>query len=299
VVPKQSQLGAQVAQVVGVHGVGQQHQGPNQLHHTWYPALADGLHLAGSTGEVGLACAFYGDVFRPPGQPLAVGDPWYEASDVEAGFEAELLAAWWAEAARVDAAVIAPDAEVLAGVPRAVQRALDALSGSRFFAGLAERALIFDLKQVCRYFHEPDVRRTALQRVAEVVMSDTRVLVGHSLGSVVAYEALCAHPEWPVRALVTLGSPLGIRNLIFDRLAPAPAQDPVTGALRGAWPGSVACWTNVADQGDVVALVKDLRPRFGERLVGFLVDNGASAHDVRPYLTAMETGRAVAFGLAD
>ena len=48
-------------------------------------------------------------------------------------------------------------------------------------------------------------------------------MVGHSLGSVVAYEALCAHPEWPVRALVTLGSPLGIRNLIFDRLVPAPA----------------------------------------------------------------------------
>jgi pimeloyl-ACP methyl ester carboxylesterase len=164
--------------------------------------------------------------------------------------------------------------------------------------GLAERALIFDLKQVRRYFHEPDVRRTALERVAEAVTSDTRVLVGHSLGSVVAYEALCAHPEWPVRALVTLGSPLGIPNLIFDRLVPAPARDPVSGALRGGWPGSVAWWTNVADQGDVVALVKDLRPRFGERVRGFLVDNGASAHDVRPYLTAVETGRAVAFALA-
>lgn len=288
-----------MAQVVGVHGVGQQHQGPNQLHQAWYPALADGLQLAGATGEVGLACAFYGDVFRPPGQPLAAGDPLYDASDVKAGFEAELLAAWWTEAARIDTAVVAPDAEVLAGVPQAVQRALDALSGSRFFAGLAERALIFDLKQVRRYVHEPDVRRTALERVAETVASDTRVLVGHSLGSVVAYEALCAHPEWRVRALVTLGSPLGIRNLIFDRLVPAPARDPVSGAFQGGWPGSVAWWTNVADQGDVVALVKDLRPRFGERVRGFLVDNGASAHDVRPYLTAVETGRAVAFALAD
>ena len=48
----------------------------------------------------------------------------------------------------------------------------------------------------------------------------TEVIVAHSLGSVVAYEALCAHPEWPVRNLVTLGSPLGIRNLIFDQLVP-------------------------------------------------------------------------------
>ena len=51
------------------------------------------------------------------------------------------------------------------------------------------------------------------------------MLVGHSLGSVVAYEALCANPEWPVRMLVTLGSPLGIPNLIFDRLEPAPLPD--------------------------------------------------------------------------
>jgi pimeloyl-ACP methyl ester carboxylesterase len=32
------------------------------------------------------------------------------------------------------------------------------------------------------------------------VRADTAVLIGHSLGSVVAYEALCAHPEWSVRA---------------------------------------------------------------------------------------------------
>lgn len=52
------------------------------------------------------------------------------------------------------------------------------------------------------------------------VDADTRVVVGHSLGLVVAYEALCAHPQWPVQALVTLGSPLGRRNLIFDKLVP-------------------------------------------------------------------------------
>jgi pimeloyl-ACP methyl ester carboxylesterase len=121
-------------------------------------------------------------------------------------------------------------------------------------------------------------------------------MVGHSLGSVVAYEALCAHPEWPVRALVTLGSPLGIRNLIFDRLVPAPAEGP--GGPRGGWPGAVRSWVNVADAGDVVALVKDLRPLFGEQLACYLVCNGSHAHDVRPYLTAAETGAAIAAGLA-
>jgi pimeloyl-ACP methyl ester carboxylesterase len=160
--------------------------------------------------------------------------------------------------------------------------------------------MVFDLQQVRRYLTEPNLRARILEQVVQAVGDDTRVMVAHSLGSVVAYEALCAHPEWPVRALVTLGSPLGIRNLIFDRLRPAPS--PVSGSntrLRGAWPWPVREWTNIADTGDVVALVKDLRPLFGDRVRGFLVSNGAKAHDILPYLTAPETGAAIHAGLAD
>ena len=174
--------------------------------------------------------------------------------------------------------------------PRFVQRALDALSRSRFFAGLAERAFIHDLKQVSAYFHDDDIRREAMRRVEDVV-DDTRVIIGHSLGSVVAYECLCAHPEWPVTTLVTLGSPLGIKNLILDRLRPPPVNG------LGAWPGGVRRWVNVADVGDVVALVKDLGPQFGPRVENILIYNGATAHDVRPYLTARETGHVIASGL--
>jgi pimeloyl-ACP methyl ester carboxylesterase len=130
--------------------------------------------------------------------------------------------------------------------------------------------------------------------VSEAVGEDTRVLVGHSLGSVVAYEALCANPGWPVRMLVTLGSPLGIPNLIFDRLQPAPlpAAHAQSGP-RGRWPGSGREWANVADRCDVVALVKDLRGMFGLSVDCWVVDNGATAHDARPYLTSVPTGRAI------
>lgn len=56
-------------------------------------------------------------------------------------------------------------------------------------------------------------------------------------------------------------------------------------------------WTNIADRGDVVALAKDLAPVFGHRVTDVLVHNGARAHDVRPYLTARETGQAIASAL--
>ena len=105
-----------------------------------------------------------------------------------------------------------------------------------------------------------------------------------------------AGPETPTLT-PALGSPLGIRNLIFDQLVPAPAPRD-SGELVGAWPGGTRSWVNVADAGDVVALVKDLRPLFSARVACYLVHNGSHAHDVRPYLTAAETGAAIAAGLA-
>jgi hypothetical protein len=293
--------------VVCVHGIGKQRDGEQTLLSQWRPALQDGLTRAGATGlladaEVGVA--FYGDLFRPPGQPLAVGDPYYRASDVEPDFEAELLLEWWKAAAAAEPQVVAPGANTLARTPGSVQAALQALSRSKFFGGLALRTLVFDLKQVRRYLTDPELRAGARARVTDLIGSDTQVVVAHSLGSVVAYEALHAlnasnTGEGPkdgrghrVRALVTLGSPLGIRNLVFDRLQPPPEGG------RGAWPGGPGLvWTNVVDAGDVLALVKDLRPVFGDRLHGYEVHNGAHAHDARAYLTDPLTGAAIAAGL--
>ncbi|MEV0642117.1 hypothetical protein AB0I77_45825 [Streptomyces sp. NPDC050619] len=282
-----------------VHGIGQQFKGERVLHGEWCPALRDGVGRAGGTlGADDVRCLFYGDVFRPPGRPLSVGVPPYTAADVDDDFERELLLAWWAEAARTDPGVVDPDSRTLARVPRGAQAALRALSTSRFFSGLAVRMLVFDLKQVRRYLMDEDVRAEIQDRLATAVDADTRVVVGHSLGSVVAYEALAAHRTWPVRSLVTLGSPLGVsfvqdfvQGFVHDRL---PSGQP------GRWPGSVEQWTNIADSGDVVALRKDLGGLFGgddRRVRDVEVHNGAHAHNVQPYLTAVETGRAILSGL--
>jgi len=289
-----------MARVLCVHGIGQQLRGEDSLASEWAPALRDGMRRAGCTeaqlpGEGEVRCVLYGDLFRRAGRMLGMGDPWLIAADATE-FDQDLLLAWWREAAASDPRVIHPDARTLVRAPGSVQAALRALSGSAFFAGLADRAMLFDLQQVRLYMTDAEVHRAAEERLAAEVTADTRVLVGHSLGSVVAYQALCAHPEWPVRTLVTLGSPLGVRNLIFDRLIPAPVVGE-SGKPSGAWPGGAETWANVADAGDVVALVKDLRPLFGARVACYLVHNGSHAHDVKPYLTAAQTGTAVAYGL--
>ncbi|MFC8664055.1 hypothetical protein, partial [Streptomyces sp. NPDC057199] len=177
-----------MARVVAVHGIGKQTLGEESLRRLWLPALNDGLTRAeapSSLTEPDVAVAFYGDLFRPAGEFLAVGDPPYTAADVEEGLEQELLLAWWQSAADSDPAVVPPDAEdTLVSTPRSVQAALRALSGSRFFAGVALRAMVFDLKQVSRYLTDPGLRAQALARVTDQIGEDARVVVAHSLGSV-------------------------------------------------------------------------------------------------------------------
>jgi len=279
-----------MARIVGIHGIAQQVRGPEVLRAAWLPALCDGMALSGAEPLVAadLEIAFYGDLFRAKGGK-AVGGPQYVAADVEEGFELELLEAWWAQAVANDATVSGATTKLRTS--RTAQRALNALSQSRFFAGLSERLIIRFIKQVHSYLSDDSVRGEIQERVASKVSPDTAVLVGHSLGSVVAYEAACAHPDWDL-ALVTLGSPLGIRNLVFDRLRPPPEGG------RGEFPAGAMAWTNIADTGDVVALTKRLAPLFGERVQDLLVNNGSKAHDISPYLTAAQTGHAIAEGLA-
>jgi hypothetical protein len=280
------------ARIVGIHGIAQQVRGPDVLRAAWLPALRDGVSLSGAEppDESDLAMVFYGDLFRPR-DSKAPGSPPYMAHDVADGFEWEFLRALWIAAAASRESVPGPDAATKLRTPKAAQRALNALSQTRFFAGLAEYLIIGFVKQVHAYLTDDSIRTAIQARVNDVVGPGTCVLVGHSLGSVVAYEAACAHPEWDV-ALITLGSPLGIRHLVFDQLQPRPEDG------LGQFPASAATWTNIADSGDVVALAKQLAPLFGGQVEDLAVHNGSKAHDVSPYLTAAETGRAIADGLA-
>jgi hypothetical protein len=279
-----------MSKIVAVHGISNQFMGEYQIRAHWLPALKDGLMRAGHTlaSDDDLFCAFYGNLFRPKGKAIGA---YLDASDIEDEWEEKMLALWWEEAAKVDTAVSPPDGTGKGLGITVVQSALDALSNSKFFAGLAESALIFDLKQVKLYLRDPGIRQEARQQVLNAITPDTRVLIGHSLGSVVAYEALCHAGGHQVQTFVTLGSPLGIKNLIFDQLQPRP-QNGV-----GQWPNGLSLWFNIADRGDVVALVKDLTSRFGHRVSDKRVDNGSQAHDAARYLSTKEAGYAIFTGL--
>jgi pimeloyl-ACP methyl ester carboxylesterase len=287
-----------VTRVVAVHGINNTYSGPRSMAADWVTALLDGVDLAGCAGSLGpedVGCAFYGDLFRKPGRLLGDEDlTVLGPEDVSDPADVEVLAAWWQAAAGSDPGVVPPGTRTL-GPVTGVQAAMAALSGSRFLAGTTELLLILWLRQVRAYFTQPGLREQIQQRFSLAVGPDTEVVVAHSLGSVVAYENLCAHPEWDVRGLVTLGSPLAIRNIILDRLQPAPQQE--AGSWRAIWPPQLTSWSNIADEADFVALVKKLSPVFGKAVTDVEIDNGVRMHQVNRYLTAPETGAAIARAL--
>ncbi len=276
------------ARIIAVHGLGQQFAGPQVLRANWLPALQDGLELAGAEplANEDLIVAFYGDLFRLTNSASIEED----AERLDQDLEEELIVPLW-RAAATEEGMPGPESVSATGGQGLAQRAVHALNSSRFFTGLSERVLMDDLRQVRSYLQEPAIRQAAQDRVAARVSPETRVILAHSTGSIIAYEALCAHPEWDIRMFVTLGSPLGLRY-VFDRLSPSPQNG------IGSWPGSIRHWTNVADVHDIVALEKGLGTKFAGPVSDILIDNGARAHDLGPYLTAVQTGRAIAAGLA-
>ncbi|WP_117214137.1 alpha/beta fold hydrolase [Allorhizocola rhizosphaerae] len=82
-------------------------------------------------------------------------------------------------------------------------------------------------------------------------------VVAHSLGSVVAYEALHRYPQKEIELFVTPGSPLAMPVAVFPRLDPAPVNG------FGARPPGVERWVNLADRGDLMAIPRgDIARRF-------------------------------------
>jgi hypothetical protein len=281
-----------MAHVVMCHGIGYQYEHRETAFTDWYDALRISLTDAALPvpPPERVSAVFYGNCYRSKGKGADSDDefadiPNLKSGDVDDPFERELLEA------------IAEGTEEPAdGGKGVVQSALRRLEKSERLGRPPAKAAIWLVRQVRRYLDPEDtVRDCAQQRFARVVTPDTRVVVAHSLGSVVAYEALCAHPEWDIDTFVTLGSPLGLAE-IRDRLRPEGGK---------TWP-HVRRWVNIAADEDPVALVKELAPLFDERVEDRPVVNlprykpgryALGGHAVTRYLTTADLAEAVGAAL--
>jgi len=251
-----------VAHIVLVHGIAQELRSAADLEAEWRPSLAGGLENAGHedladrlhreagapAGAVTVRMAFYGNRFRVPDQQG--GQPEELNADEELvaeEFALDLLRNATRSAhprdaaeARRAVATLTRDPVDAQGAPRRLAgRAGAALDRIPWFTrgGLAGLALASrTLAQVTRYLTDSTIRDHAIGQLTARLTPDTRAVVGHSLGSVVAYEALrLPRAEEGLPLLITLGSPLGL-SAINCRLRQPPAYP---AAVR-RWPRSAA-----------------------------------------------------------
>lgn len=268
---------------VGVHGIGnfQPRVTPEAaaaaLGERWSAAVRRGL---GPGADAAVNVAYYAD-------RLATDVAQADSSTLDAldGPAQELLLAW-------AGALGAPDEVAQGRVMRPVRALADWIAhGSNADDGVVHRFIARFCREVTVYLEQPERREAARAVVAREIAERTpQVVIAHSLGSVVAYEALWAFPDPAIELLVTLGSPLGLPGAIFEQLNPAPV------ARRGLRPPGVHRWVNIADPGDLVALPRtglascfdgvnaDLQAPIG--VFGF--------HKVAGYLTCPTTAAALA-----
>lgn len=309
--------------IVLVHGIGQTQQSADTLETEWLPALAGGIRLAGdpvladrltnrpATGGIEVRMAFYGNQFLHPDAqgPAGTSNP-PDLQELAHAYAINILRTAEQHAPdardRYDAAREMraldeahnprPDAQ---GSRSRARRPLTVASKLRWFGPMAIKVGAHTIQpalmEAVRYLADSGIRAAAQQQVLDLVNHDTRLVIGHSLGSVVAYEALHQLPEGhqPLH-LITLGSPLGMHGVFYEKLQPQPACVPT----------AAASWHNFASPDDLVALTLDLAPLYPAAAVGGAtittkgnLDTGAEPHSAVHYLTKRSVGAAAARAL--
>ncbi|MEK0098839.1 hypothetical protein ACFC18_38710 [Streptomyces sp. NPDC056121] len=263
-----------MAELVMVHGIGPEHETEQRLREDWTRTLARTLRDNGHAdaadrldgGAVTIDMAYYRHLYqdyvphddfdvRLPAPIAATGEEVARdiidnirrhASDPQDSDEA-------AEALEELTVDVGPEQGPLEPLRMFISMMgrLGPIARSGFAALTSTGA--FHLGQVAAYLDDERVRESAIEAVLSRVTPDTKAVLAHSLGTIVAYEAL-HRLDQPLPLLVTFGSPLGLRSIIRGRLRPQPLRSPA----------HLKRWVNVADRDDFIVATLKLRKLFPE-----------------------------------
>lgn len=145
------------------------------------------------------------------------------------------------------------------------------------------------LREVFLYIARRKVTEAIDALVAEKITAEPTVVIGHSLGSVVAYNVLKAHrARMDLRRFLTVGSPLGLRAISSKLGVVQNVADP-------------AGWFNAYDDADIVALNPldakwfPARPKISN--YGKVTNRTDNRHGIVGYLNDAEVAAQVAAAL--
>jgi hypothetical protein len=219
-------------------------------------AASSGCDSSGEPGETGVA--------DPDGDAI----------------ERQVLEGWWGAAVRTGQG---------RGLPQDLPKAL---AETEHFAH-QHRPPLHSARELRRYLTDRKFRHELRDRTQACIGPETKVVVGHGLGGLIAYEALCAVSDAVAVSLVTLGPALCGPRVVFDLLDPAPRSN------QGEWPAAVRHWSNLVAHTDLTAQCEArLTARFGPGIDDLVIEPHTVTESLTGYLLDRSTGLAVATGLA-
>lgn len=250
--------------LIMVHGIGQQDRKPEQLLAEWKQALLTGGLGSAKLESAHPEMAYYADILQKGLGGILEGLPERDRDKAEfiaegmqelAGGLHDMLG----QSLRGNAANVS------------FEDAFNRLVANPFEPMLYVREL---LDQVYDYLTKPALRKRIDDEVMKSMRANPLTVIGHSLGSVVAYRLL-RNEALPCRRFITLGSPLSFKTV----------RQRLDGPF--AFPAGLADWHNFFDPLDLVALGKPFPPGNGwaKLPVHVPVDNDAALnHFVTGYL---------------
>ena len=276
--------------LVMIHGRSQEDKDPDVLRHKWVNALREGAEIAGleiPIGEEDILFPYFGDALRDlttEEEPtalarIAVAEPHFD--DLE--FRCRVLNECLHDAGiseEMVAAELPPQIRSIGPLSREwVQKGLALLD--RYVPGASSKSLMWSAEDVAKYLHRRDVRgyiEDGVARAFKHCEGEDVVVIGHSLGSIVAYSMLRdgGRIDRPIKSLITIGSPLGV-TAIREALSPI------------AHPPHVESWFNGYDERDAIALFPldkhnfDVQPAI--KNYGGVANDSYNHHSISGYLS--------------
>jgi hypothetical protein len=284
-----------------VHGIAQGGKNPADLEKEWIDTLRAGYKKANLPFPDSLTVdfPFYGDALDArvarsklplPQQIIPKGG---EAPSPYEEFLRSSLEEMQ-ENANISDAEVAVEAGPIPAAEKGIQnwrltQALARLIDKRL-PGFTKGAIERYLRDVYLYVSNRSVAREINAIVEAKLTDEPTVVIGHSLGSVVAYRVLLEQgAKVKLRRYITVGSPLGIRTISSN-----------LGVLK--YPQADLNWYNAYDDGDIVALNPLKDPWFktdpaitNYNFVSNITDN---QHGIIGYLNDVTVARCVAEALA-
>lgn len=194
--------------------------------------------------------------------------------------EQRIMEGWWGAAVRTGQGRGRP-----ADLPRALAETVHFAHQHRPPEDMA--------RELRRYLTDRKFRHELRDRTQACIGPETQVVVGHALGALIAYEALCSVSDSVAVTFVTLGPALCGPPVVFELLDPAPRSS------QGEWPAAVRHWFNIVAHTDLTALYESrLTERFGPGIDDMEIEPRVVTESLSGYLLDRSTGLSVATGLS-